>query len=264
MIVGAWNIQRAAGIASASDRAQARAQWAALHVERWIITSELADNPLPDLMILTEVSQGGGEMAAYFMNRLPAYEARFVEAGDRNNNVSPCSFLVLWRRAIGNVRIVPTGGHSKRPMVKVYCPLGLVAGVHIIASNREKAEEEILDALTELDNETDHATMLIGDMNFPWNNLTDRGFGGAASLLQQGRDVGFRPIAPGPTPTYGGYDRTTGQLRTSTLDYAWFERAITTVAATPPIPGYAAWTTIDHAPIAYDVQFPGEEMEVEE
>jgi hypothetical protein len=68
-------------------------------------------------------------------------------------------------------------------------------------------------------------------------------------LLQQARRVGFRPVLPGPTPTYGGYDRDTGQLHMSVLDDAWFERAITDVAAIPQMPGYAQWTTIDHAPI---------------
>ncbi len=255
MIVGTWNIERAAGIESRDLGARARAQQAATMMVNWILECARREEPV-GLLFLTEVSQGGGEMAAYLMGQLPDYNARYVPAPDRNYNPSPCSFMVLWHRELensfGGIDIEPTGATTRRPMVKVRLSFGMFAGVHIIA-NEEEAPHEIAVALTEI--AWERPALMIGDMNYPYDKLNEGTIYNpslADTIYQQ---LGFTPYSPDLRATWGRHNHTTGILRTKVFDYVW-AKGVGDLQARPPINNYQQWTFIDHAPIAYSMNLP--------
>ncbi|QAT85460.1 hypothetical protein EJ065_3900 [Corallococcus coralloides] len=254
MIIAYWNTQRASGLRSRDLEPQARCLWCCQQILQWIIQTINAHQAVPSLIFLSEVSQGGGALAAY-LGSLSGYQARYIAAGDRNNNASPCSFIVMWLEEL-HPEIEIVGVSQKRPMVRVRLRGLTVGGVHIIA-NSDKAPDEIFGDITELHGEQNPA-VLIGDMNYPWSSL-DKAQPGNSQSLEDEIDYlyDWEPVHPRLHATYGKILET-GGLRTQVLDYLWKSEDVSRIEAMPPIPGYNQWTQIDHAPIAYRIHLNDE------
>ncbi|MBZ4334463.1 hypothetical protein [Corallococcus sp. AS-1-12] len=229
--------------------------WCCQQILQWIIATANAHQALPSLIFLSEVSQGGGALAEY-LGSAGGYRARYIAAGDRNDNASPCSFIVMWQEEL-NPEIEIVGVSQRRPMVRVRLRDLTVGGVHIIA-NSDKAPEEIFGDITELHTEPNPA-VLIGDMNFPWTRLDKAQPGDSQSLEDEIADLyDWEPVHPRLQATFGKVSET-GGFRTQILDYLWKSEDISRIDAMPPFPGYNQWTMIDHAPIAYRIHLNDED-----
>ena len=231
MRVGFWNVQRLGNPNPTTERSGARWGFGEATLDAWFRVGEPLEAPRPDVVVLAEVSQNGGQWAAMIQQRWGnalGYTATYVEVGDSVGGVSPCSFMVIAR---GHPQIISVGS-LRRPMIQVIFQNKVIAATHIIA-NRSKSLEEIFTACAEL--ATSHQpAILIGDMNFPFTAPLD--VGGAIAQM------GFVRVHPMLQATYNGRD---------VLDYAWPGPGITNVQAHPPEPRYAEWDFIDHAPIEY-------------
>ncbi|CAM4310153.1 hypothetical protein [Corallococcus exiguus] len=255
MIVAYWNTQRASGLRSRNLEPQARCLWCCQQIVQWIIETIDSHQAMPSLIFLSEVSQGGGELAAY-LGTTSGYQARYFAAGDRNNNASPCSFIVMWLEEL-KPEIAIIGASTRRPMVRVKLRDLTVGGVHIIA-NSDKAPDEILDDIHELEMERRPA-VLIGDMNYPWSSLDKARHGNPKSLEDEVDYLyDWEPVHPHLQATFGKITET-GAFRTQLLDYLWKSEDISRIEALPPYPGYNQWTLIDHAPIAYRIHLNDED-----
>ncbi|ATB46562.1 endonuclease/exonuclease/phosphatase family protein [Corallococcus macrosporus] len=258
MIVAYWNTQRASGLESSAEGPQSRCIWCCEQLLRWIHDTVRAHQAVPSLIFLSEVSQGGGPMAA-FLSRVSGYQARYIPAGDRNNNPSPCSYIIMWREEL-NPRIEVVGASQKRPVLRVRVRGLTVGGVHIIA-NRQQAPDEIFGDIAELNQEQQPA-VLLGDMNYPWEQLAGSAY--QPGLSGEIKDLfDWTPVNPGLLATYGKQKKS-GALKTETLDYLWRSSDVSRIEAIPPIPGYNQWRMIDHAPIAYRIHLNGEDEVMDE
>ncbi|MBN9685216.1 MULTISPECIES: hypothetical protein [unclassified Corallococcus] len=249
MIIAYWNTQRASAVASRNLEPKARSLWCCQQIGQWIHRCMEAHEMSPALIFLSEVSQGGGELAA-FLTRLTGYPTRYIATSDKNGNASPCSFLVMWRQDLTpELKII--GASSKRPMVRARLEDLTVAAVHIVA-NPEKAPDEILDAIYNLHDES-QPTALIGDMNFAWDRLNETRPGLNKSLSAEVRRLyGWTPVHPSLLATYGKNVQNQGVV-TRILDYMWKSGDVSRVETMAPIPNYNQWMQIDHAPIAYRI-----------
>ncbi|NPC71512.1 endonuclease/exonuclease/phosphatase family protein [Corallococcus sp. AB004] len=257
MIIAYWNTQRASGLTSRKLEPQARCMWCCQQIVQWIIRTINAHQLRPSLIFLSEVSQGGGALAAYLTDKT-GYPARYIAVGDRNDNASPCSFIVMWREDL-KPEIEIVGVSQKRPMVRVRLEDLTVGAVHIIA-NPDKAPDEIFGDIAELHGESQPA-VLIGDMNYAWSRLKEAQPGTSTSLAAEiKRLFEWTPVFPSLDATFGKYTETLG-LVTQVLDYMWKSETVSRVETVPPYPGYRKWTMIDHAPIAYHV-FQNDEDEL--
>jgi hypothetical protein len=226
MIVGYWNIQRA------SNPSGARWGYVDSVVTPWIYGD--LDVPVPDLLVLSEVAQTGGQLAANLNGKFGYHEARYVPVSDKNGNPSPCSFIVLGPRPLPQV--TPVGRSPKRPAVTIDCGELVVAAVHLIASNRERALDEAFTFCAENAERDGQRTLVIGDMNYDFgklNSFDTRPFG----------QLGFEPVSPGMGMTFKS-----GQV----YDYVWVNAGLRPHPE-PPLPTYNRWAIIDHAPIAYEI-----------
>ncbi|WP_426750264.1 endonuclease/exonuclease/phosphatase family protein [Myxococcus sp. Y35] len=256
MIIAYWNTQRASGLASANQNARARCVWCCEQILRWIIATAETHQALPSLIFLAEVSQGGGELAAY-LNTTYSYRARYIPAGDKNNNPSPCSFIVMWQETL-NPEIKVVGASQRRPVLRVRLDDLTVGAVHIIA-NPSKAPDEIYGDITEL-NDEDQPAVLIGDMNYAWDRLFEPQIGNPGGFAQEIKNhFRWKPVPPGLQATYGRRSPEAGRTQTQILDYLWKSPDVSRIEAMPPIPGYNQWTLIDHAPIAYRIHLNDED-----
>ncbi|NNB94605.1 endonuclease/exonuclease/phosphatase family protein [Corallococcus exiguus] len=256
MIIAYWNTQRASGLRSRNLEPQARCLWCCQQILQWILATINTHQAVPSLIFLSEVSQGGGELAAYLNSFGGGYRARYIAAGDRNNNASPCSFIVMWQEEL-NPEIKIIGISQRRPLVRVRMRDLTVGGVHIIA-NSEKAPDEILDDIAELHSEP-HPAVLIGDMNYAWSSLDQARTGNPESLEDEVDYLyDWEPVHPQLQATFGKVSET-GGFRTQILDYLWKSEDVSRIEAMPPFPGYNQWTQIDHAPIAYRIHLNDED-----
>jgi endonuclease/exonuclease/phosphatase family metal-dependent hydrolase len=256
VIIAYWNTERASGLESRNLGPQVRCLWCCQQLLQWVRDTYLAHQELPSLIFLTEVSQGGGPMSAY-LDSVSGYRARYIPAGDRNNNPSPCSYIIMWRDTL-NPEIKVIGASQKRPVLRVRVHGLTVGGVHIIA-NQLKAPDEIFGDIAELHMEQRPA-VLIGDMNYAWEQLDKAQPGKRESFEDEIEELfDWTPVHPRLEATHGRHSRETGELRTQILDYLWKSEDVTRIEPMPPIPGYNQWTQIDHAPIAYRIHLNDED-----
>lgn len=230
--VGYWNVERIGNPNPSNERSGDRWGFGDSFLDLWFHINEPVDAPRPDIVVLAEVSQGGGAWAAMIQQRWGnalGYSATYVPVRDSIGGVSPCSFMVIAR---GHPQIIPVGGSLRRPMIQVMFDHKLIAATHILA-NRNKSLDEIFASCADL-RASGQPALLIGDMNFPFTTPLDDG--GAMEAM------GFARVHPDLQATYNGKD---------VLDYVWPGRGISHVQPNPPNPLYGEWDVIDHAPIEY-------------
>ena len=121
--VGFWNVYRCGGTQNP------RTQQLLTRLGNWF--DDVATRP--DVLILAEVTQRGPELASDIVHQTQlGSDAYFVDSRDKNDNVSPCSFLVITNGF--PVRDAVRLNDAKRPLVVVDAHGLLIFGCHARSS----------------------------------------------------------------------------------------------------------------------------------
>lgn len=225
-----WNVQRIGNPFAKSSDSMARFGLF------WAYLVEIAQKA--DLIILCEISQKGEELAAEITKELK-FHAVYVPVLGSSGGVSPCGFLVAAKAS--KPTVLPVGTASQRPAIKITGVGRTVYACHIIAIQGPPAEDEIMDFVTEIDNNA----VLIGDMNYGWNKWTLKQHAYNTQLIGQ-MDLKIVP----PLLPFTHKSQSNGS--TSPIDYAFAPKG-GVCNPTNAVAKYDDFDTIDHAPIAYDI-----------
>ncbi|MEQ9233660.1 glycosyl hydrolase family 18 protein [Coleofasciculus sp. E2-BRE-01] len=254
-----WNVQRMSG----SQRNMARWDYVYnQHLQVWLVSQDA-----PDIVCLAEVTNRGEELATSLNNdpvlRQRGYVATFepVDAV-RGLGQGPCNFIVIRRVGIGEP--VRVGRSTRRPMVQIRVTAPgrnrelNIGFVHVTANPRQ-SPEDIMDATNEIAPEI--GSVVLGDMNFranePFGVLRQGLFVDYGASLQA-RD--WRRITPPYNTFRGEGNRQDGFDNPYTLDYLWYQAGqidttIEQVTSYRPNPLNIDWGIVDHAPIAYTIEY---------
>lgn len=246
LITGFWNVQR---IGSPE-----RDRWflADAKLKEWV---GIHSNP-PDIIFLAEVTQKGQDWAdvvntdEFYQAR--GYSAEFYLLENANGDGSPCSFMTLKRDArfspeagVEDFEFKLIGNSIKRPYLEAswteYGKEISVSGCHIIAQGGDKSADEIFTITDDISSSPRNAA-LIGDMNYDFSKLQPDSAEGTALM-----EKNWFTVDPGIDKTFSNGNK---------LDYMLVNSSVKGAGDVPAPPHSSEdFGTIDHAPIAYGIEF---------